>query len=115
MAYVRVDKSRMWIGDESSGPICPQLVQIVSTDSPYVTFDFEDLLTEDSTISSADTPVEVNSATITIADSSVSNDGKRVSFKVSGMAAGNFLMSCTVTLTDGTTNKISLQGRLRVI
>lgn len=115
MAYVRVDNDRTWVAEEGLHH-CPQLIQIVTTDTPYVQFDFSNVIAKDNAIDTAvsATVIEKDSKTITIADASISPDGKKVSFKVSGMAAGDFVMRCTVQMNDGTTNTISRQGTIRV-
>ena len=114
MAFVRCDDDNTWVSEQ--GLIhCPQLPRIASTDTPYLMFDFSNVLAEDNLISSASAIIEVDSKTITIADTSVSTDSQFVSFKVSGMGTGNFLLRSEVTLVDGTTNVKSIQGTLRVI
>ena len=113
MAFVPCDGSRTWVGQDGLVH-CPQLVRIVTTDEPYLLFDFTHVLSENVSISTADAVIEKDSKTITVADTSVSDENRRVSFKVSGMSAGDFIMRSTVTLSDGTDNKISLQGTLRV-
>lgn len=114
MAYVSVDRSRTWTAEEDLLS-CPQIVQIASSDTAYVQMDFAKVLrTPEQGISSVATPTEVDSQTITIADESVSADGTKVSFKVSGMSAGDFNLAVVVTLAGGTTNVISRRGVLRV-
>lgn len=113
MTYYEVDNDRTWTAEEGI-PACPQVVRIVSTDSPYLRFDFSKVLAADSGIASATAVIEIDSKTITISDTSVSNDVRRVSFKVTGMAVGDYNLRSTVTLNNGTGNTISRQGLLRV-
>lgn len=115
MAYVNVSPSRTWTAEEDT-LTCPQIVQIASTDTPYVAFDFKKVLhTPRQGISSAGTPIEVDSKTITLtSDTALSGDRTRVSLKVSGMAAGDYTISMPITLQGGTTNVMSRRGILRV-
>lgn len=111
MAFVKVDDDKTWKGQE--GLIhCPQVVSVTTDDTPYLEFDFTDTIPESIAITGTPTLSEVDSKTITTADVSVDNSGKRVSFKVSAFAAGEFTLRCAATYSDGTTNVNSLQGTL---
>lgn len=112
---MRVDRDRTWIGEEGIHH-CPQIPIVALADDPYFNFDFTNKLDQDTTISSVATPTEIDSKTVTISDESVSNDGKVVSFKATGMTpAGNFTIRATATLSSGTTQAISLQGTFKAV
>ena len=113
MVFVRCDNSTTWTAEDGLER-CPQIVRIDSADTPYVLVDYSNVLGSDVAIASVTTPTEIDSQTITIADASVSADGKKVSFKVSLMAAGTYVLLVPVTLSDGTTNVISRECTLIV-
>jgi len=113
MAFVRTGIDRVWV-TEVNLRTCPQIIQMSTSDGQYVMMDFSPVLDEDTAISAV-TWTEVDSQTITIADESVSSDGKKVSCKLSGMSAGTFTMRATVTLSEGTTQTISKDGTLKAV
>lgn len=113
MAYVRVDLDRKWIAQEGM-LTCPQIIQMVSADTPYVAMDFTRVLTDNSGISSV-TVTEVTTSALTFADQSIAQDNRRISFKISGgPAAGTYVINVNVQLSGGTTNKMSKRGIIRV-
>lgn len=117
MAFVEVDDSMEWRAEPDSLE-CAQVVQLLATDTPYVSVDFSAVLDNagDLIISSASTPSEKDSKTISLTDVSVSDDGKQVSFKVaSNDGAGDYSLDVPVTLSKGTTNLISRRCVLRVV
>jgi hypothetical protein len=114
MAYEQVDDSRTWravLGNIK----CPNLIRVAAADTPYFSFDFSERLTNNSVITSLDSITEVASQSHTSSDLAVSGNGKRVSFKLAALPAGDYEFRANVTLSGGTTNKISLQGTLRVV
>lgn len=113
MAFVRVDADRTWVAEEGLRT-APQIIQVATGDSSYVNLDFSNVIKDDVAISSV-VWSEKDSKTITIADQDVSSDGKRVSCKLSGMAAGDFTLRATATLSSGTTQTISKDGVLKAV
>ena len=113
MAFVRTSPDRTWVAEDGLRS-CPQVVQMAAADGSYVMMDFADVLDQDTIISSV-VVAETASQTITIADESVSNDGRAVSFKLSGMSAGDYTMRVTATLSSGTTQTVSKDGALHVV
>ena len=113
MAFVRTGIDRVWV-TEMNLRTCPQILQMSTSDGQYVMMDFTPVLDEDTAISSVSWS-EKDSQTITIADESVSDDGKKVSCKLSGMSAGTFTLRATATLSVGTTQTISKDGVLKAV
>ena len=113
MAFVRTDKDRSWVCVEGLRT-CPQVVQMAIADGMYVNMDFSMVLDQDTTISSV-AWTEVDASSITIADQSVSGDGKTVSCKLSSLTAGDYTLRATATLSTGTTQTISKDGILKAV
>lgn len=117
MAYVEVDESMMWTALE--GQIqCSEIVVMDTGDTPYMAIDFASILdrVDNLTISSVATPTVQSGGALTIVDENASNDGKRVSFRVSVNAgAGDYVLNVTITLSKGTTNTITRRALLRIV
>jgi hypothetical protein len=112
MAYVRVDDSRTWRGEEGM-VLCPQVCKCASTDTPHFCFDFTDVLHDEVAITSA--TISGSGGSITLSDTSVDDRGRKVSFRASPSVAADFTIGCEATLSDGTSQTISLQGVLRTV
>ena len=112
MAFVRVDPSRVWrvVGHSTTAP---RIVYAGVGTTPYFSFDFSDVLDEDAVISSISQVVE-GTATFTASDTSISPDGKSISFKTDALTAGTFEWQATVTLSTGTTQTIEAYGSVHV-
>lgn len=116
MPYVEVDDDMRWTAEQSL--LCPQMVQMAAADTPYVAIDFSNLLdsVDDLVISSVAAITEKKSLTIAANLEVVSDDGKRVSFKIaSNGGANDYTLQLKATLNKGTTNVISRECLLRVI
>jgi hypothetical protein len=114
MAYVRVDNSRVWRGQDGL-VLCPQVIRILYTDNPYLCFDFTDVLHGDVSISSPVMSEPSGTGNITLSAEDVDDQGRRVSFKATPSTAEDFTIACKVTLSDGTSSTISLRGVLRAL
>ena len=118
MAYVEVDNANRWTAEDDLVE-CSQVVQMVSTDTPYVAVDFSMVLNsvDDLVISSVGSITEKDAKAITIADADKSDDGKRVSFKISavGGGPGDYVLNVPVTLSKGTGNVVTRRCVLRVL
>jgi len=114
MAFVKCDRARTWTGVEGLQE-CPQIPQAIASDSGYYMFDFTQIIDADTRGATAVTVIEKNSKTTTITDTSLSDDGRKVSFKAASMSAGTFTFVAGLELNTGaSTPTISLQGKLRV-
>lgn len=117
MAYVEVDQSKMWTAEESLNE-CSQVVQMVAADTPYVAVDFGMVLdrVHDLAIQTFTAVTEKDGKTISLTEESISEDKKKVSFKVaSNDGAGDYVLRVPVVLNKGTTNQISRDCILRVV
>ena len=117
MAYVEVDNSQMWSAQEHL-QTCPELMQMNASDTPYFAVDFSAILdgAGDNSVSILGTITEVDSKTITLDNTGISNTSRIVSFRVaSNGGAGDYKLRVPVTLSEGASHVVSRICILRVV
>jgi len=114
MAYVETPDAMQWIAEDRVEAV--GVVVISASDTPYVSLDCRGFLqADDMVITAVAAPTEQDSKTIAFSDQDVSDDGKKVSFKVdSNGGADDYTVVVALTLNKGVTNVVRRNCVLRV-